>query len=406
MTAPLDTAAAADRLDALGAWLVRWQDLWTVAPFREHHPAWTRAHADLAAWLTALPADRVRALEADPDLAVDAPAPWPTLVATRRDLVALGPLPAQVRPPGFDPAQRKVRGRKWTQVGAFLAAVEPVVRTVDGPVVEWCAGRGHLGRTLAAHLDRPAWLLERDPHLCAPPEGIAEHPDVAHRQVDVLDDAVFGLVPERAALVGLHACGRLTDRLFEAAWRRDAAMVAASPCCPHRLYGPDHHAPRSRRAAAHGLAPTLDLLRLAVLDEVVATPRRRTLRRREQWLRIAVDLLARQHTGHDVHHGFRTVDRNTFDLPLDRFVREVVVPLGVPVPDVFDADALGRAATVELARQRALGLVRMLFRRPLELWLALDRAVGLAERGWRVDVGTFCAREATPRNLLIVGRPG
>ena len=46
-------------------------------------------------------------------------------------------------------------------------------------------------------------------------------------------------------------------------------------------------------------------------------------------------------------------------------------------------------------------LVRHLFRRPLELWLVLDRALFLQEQGYQVELSQFCARELTPRNILI-----
>jgi hypothetical protein len=48
--------------------------------------------------------------------------------------------------------------------------------------------------------------------------------------------------------------------------------------------------------------------------------------------------------------------------------------------------------------------VRFLFRRPLEIWLALDRALLLQEQGYAVQLGTFCAPHVTPRNLLIQGK--
>ncbi len=51
---------------------------------------------------------------------------------------------------------------------------------------------------------------------------------------------------------------------------------------------------------------------------------------------------------------------------------------------------------------RNLELVRGLFRRPLELWLLLDRALFLEEQGYQVRLGTFCAHELTPRNLLLL----
>jgi hypothetical protein len=55
---------------------------------------------------------------------------------------------------------------------------------------------------------------------------------------------------------------------------------------------------------------------------------------------------------------------------------------------------------------RNLELLRNLFRRPLELWLILDRALYLGERGYDVRVGTFCDSHITPRNLLIIAELG
>ena len=53
---------------------------------------------------------------------------------------------------------------------------------------------------------------------------------------------------------------------------------------------------------------------------------------------------------------------------------------------------------------RNLELVRGLFRRPLELWLVLDRALFLSERGYEVQLGEFCDSHLTPRNLLLLAQ--
>ncbi|MFT6395720.1 MAG: hypothetical protein ACJAYU_000462 [Bradymonadia bacterium] len=47
-------------------------------------------------------------------------------------------------------------------------------------------------------------------------------------------------------------------------------------------------------------------------------------------------------------------------------------------------------------------MVRAIYRRPIELWLVLDRAHRLAEAGRPVLVGQFCEREVSPRNLMIL----
>ncbi|MNF11686.1 hypothetical protein D3C80_2129510 [compost metagenome] len=51
---------------------------------------------------------------------------------------------------------------------------------------------------------------------------------------------------------------------------------------------------------------------------------------------------------------------------------------------------------------RNLELPRSLFRRPLELWLLLDRALFLEEQGYQVMLGSFCQAQLTPRNILLL----
>ena len=68
-----------------------------------------------------------------------------------------------------------------------------------------------------------------------------------------------------------------------------------------------------------------------------------------------------------------------------------------------DWAALEDAGWQRLAHVRNLELLRGLFRRPLELWLVLDRALFLFEQGYSVRLGTFCESALTPRNFLLLG---
>jgi hypothetical protein len=83
------------------------------------------------------------------------------------------------------------------------------------------------------------------------------------------------------------------------------------------------------------------------------------------------------------------------------FCARLAAHAGVEVPARVDYpryEALGAARAREVA---ALDLARLLFRRPLELWLVLDRALFLFEQHYAVELGVFCERRLTPRNLLI-----
>ena len=74
----------------------------------------------------------------------------------------------------------------------------------------------------------------------------------------------------------------------------------------------------------------------------------------------------------------------------------------VQINEAPDWAALEAAGWQRLAQVRNLELLRNLFRRPLEMWLVLDRALFLHERGYDVRMGVFCDYPLTPRNLLLI----
>ena len=74
----------------------------------------------------------------------------------------------------------------------------------------------------------------------------------------------------------------------------------------------------------------------------------------------------------------------------------------VPPPGEQNWPELEALGWQRLAEVRNLELLRNLFRRPLELWLLLDRALYLQEQGYSVKLGTFCDYRLSPRNLLLL----
>lgn len=393
----LEDEALRARFEALTAVLQDGAFFWSTRPFLHRRVAWEDELPALSAWVRSLPPEAVYALEADPFQAA-APEPWRSFAARIEPLLTLEPLGAQ--PVVRTPRPRQVKDRKWDQVEGFLDAV--LAQNPGGTsVVEWCAGRGHLGRTLARRLHTTALLLERNPELCRP--AADGEPDPAHHAtVDVFDDdALAGLLPGDALHVSLHACGTLTDRVLHHACAHHGAIVSA-PCCFHRIpVGTEAYQPASTTGRASGVRLERPDLRLATREACHASPRHTHLRARELVARAGWDLLRREASGDDVHHGFPRQVRANFDQPFDALLRALSDELGAPLP-AFDAEPAERAAQARVLEIRALDLPRMLFRRAIELWVDLDRACSLQERGLRTRVGTFCAIDATPRNIAIV----
>jgi hypothetical protein len=400
---PLEGQAATDRLAALGAALTTWRPLWSTRPWRTLRVPWEDDHPELAAWLRALPAERVFALEHRAGPADALPGAYGALVRELAPLSAVAPLPTAPHAPDVEAALVRMRDRKAAQVRALVAVAAPALAPADR-VVEWCAGRGHLGRTLARALDRPGLLLERDPSLCAPPADLPEDPRVHHVTVDVVASGRDHL-RDTDGVVALHACGSLTDRLLDDAADAGVRALVAAPCCYHRLLpavaGGDVWRPRSDLGQASGLALEHDDLRVLTREATCAGARRTRLRGRELIARAAWDLWRREVTGVDAHHALPPMIRSTFDAPLRELLPRLAAERGLRDPwPAFDAlEAQARRRVLEV---RALDLPRLAARRALELWVNLDRLRLMAERGHRARLGTFCDPQATPRNLALL----
>ena len=88
--------------------------------------------------------------------------------------------------------------------------------------------------------------------------------------------------------------------------------------------------------------------------------------------------------------------------PFASYCRDLAELKQLPAVGEHDWQRLEAAGWQRLAEVRNLELLRGLFRRPLELWLVLDRAMYLQEQGYAVRLGQFCPPHLTPRNLLLL----
>ena len=77
---------------------------------------------------------------------------------------------------------------------------------------------------------------------------------------------------------------------------------------------------------------------------------------------------------------------------------------GLTMPSQINFNAALNEGEKAYREVQCLELIRQLFRRPLEIWLVLDRVLFLEESNYKVNYGTFCSKSMTPRNILILGK--
>ncbi|TLX58930.1 SAM-dependent methyltransferase [Stutzerimonas nosocomialis] len=387
------------RFGELDAFLLAHQALWRPRPFTCLRLPWEADHPDWSAWLRARSLDDAERIGLQ-GLPVDAPPNLAQLATRAAELSRLDELPASTRTTGAPRQSVDVPGRKWEQIQAFagrLGFTEPPRHWLD-----WCAGKGHLGR-LVAYPDTPLTCLEWDAALVAEGERLSRRLNIAasHRQQDVMAENAATCLEPGHTPIALHACGDLHVRLMELAMSRGCRQLAIAPCCYNRIEG-DRYQPLSQAARRSALTLSRDDLGLPLSETVTAGARERRQRDQSMAWRLGFDLLQRRLRGIDSYLPTPSLPSAWLRKPFAQYCRDLASLKNLGNVDEQDWNALEDAGWQRLAQVRNLETVRNLFRRPLELWLLLDRALRLEESGYRVRLGTFCPPSLTPRNLLLL----
>jgi len=389
------------RFEALDTFLREHQLLWRPRPFTQLNMPWEAQHPELSQWLRQRSLHDAEASHNQPQR-LDAPAPFAELAATSLALSALERLPIHAMPSAAPRLQVDVPGRKWQQIEAFAQSLS--FKHTPTHWLDWCAGKGHLGRRLVT-AEQQLTCLEYDPALVEAGQALSQrhHLNAQHRQQDVLaDEARHQLQPNMTA-VALHACGDLHVRLLQLASDTGCAQLAVSPCCYNRINSA-HYQALSTAARASSLVLSLEDLSLPMSETVTACNRVRRQRDESMARRLGFDLLQRQLRQRDEYLSTPSLPSTWLNKTFAQYCEDLAALKNISTTGAEDWTALEAAGWQRLAQVRNLELVRGLFRRPLEMWLVLDRALYLQERGYEVQVGEFCDSHLTPRNVLMIAQ--
>lgn len=375
------------RIDAL---LPVFHGLWHPQPFHDVRPAWCEDWPALTGRLLALPDDRAECLNNDGEAALAYLADFfPELdeLAALLSVPAFAHVESRPRPARW---ARDIPGRKLAQIEAFAASIQPGGETV----LDWCGGKGHLGRLLATDWQQPVHTLEIDATLCHEGTELAERLGLAQSFLAADALAVADWPKPGQHGVALHACGELHRRLIERGADCGVARLDVAPCCYYRGVAGCYQ-PLSGAAQTHLVR---DDLRLAVTETVTASPRLTRQRNKEMAWKLGFVAYRLQVSGVS-GKTFKPVPaawfRGSFGEFLERMARREQLPVSAAAESF---EVLGWQRQREVMR---LSVVRHAFRRALELWLVLDLAVFMENRAYAVDIGTFCERRLTPRNLML-----
>ena len=292
-----------------------------------------------------------------------------------------------------------IKGRKFTQLQYFVGALP----ANDQPILEWCAGKGHLGRMLAFNGAPSVHSIELQSHLCEQGQKSAQQQGLAMQfsQADVLIDNTQDFFNPQTHAVALHACGALHQTFMHQASAAKVTQISFSPCCYH-LFTENNYQAMSEQAKRSALNLTHRDLKLALQETVTAPSRVGKVRKTEVEWRLGFDALRKSVTGELAYVSVPSVNKAIFSDSFESFCKWAADKKALKLPKDIDYNKFLLIGQARKKVTERVELVRHVFRRAIEVWLVLDRALYLQQQGYNVSVSTFCEKHLTPRNILIL----
>jgi len=384
--------------------LADWHWLWREVPFKEPQLSWYDRHPHWRNILRDIDDSMLETLAADPVLlSVFAREDLGIRLPDYLDYFLQDDFPTS---DSFD-VPDGVKPRKWEQVERFVSAREQLSDDTDRRLVEWCAGKGHLSRRLLERdCSREVIALERDPELIRHGAQLAADQGLTIRfeRQDVLAASVARFCSGDSSHVALHACGHLHISMLRHCCTGRVAQVDLVPCCYHQADDNPYQPLSDFVRRNTRLCLDYEALKLAVQETVNAAPNARRNRRRLQQWRLGFDSLLRAYCAYQDYLPVPSMSSSEAGEDFQGFCQRAATIKGIVLPDGIDYAHMGQLGRKRFAQVSREDLVRQLFRRPLELWLAYDRCIYLEEQGYEVSLRGFCPRQVTPRNLWIHAR--
>lgn len=375
--------------------LTKYQEFIRGRPFWEETLSWEGKYPEISTFLRSWTSEEVEKFERCPHLHPKSPSLLVDIFESARGLTDLPnlydeklSLPQQL--------SYNIKGRKWAQITHVIS----VMNGSYSGIVDWCCGKGHLGRTLSHVFDVPLQGLDIDEELIIQARKLSE--SRSQHQFTKCDVLKKGEVPILdGTIVALHSCGSLLDRAIETMLDQKLRQGIFVSCCYHRIQT-SHWIPKSQKCANENVQLDVFELRIPSTFEYSASTKIRKRRRREMLYRVSFDLLLRDLCGNQEYQKIASVPDAWKDLSFEEFVQNISRREHILIPQQINLIQYLEMGQQKLNQIRGLGSLRSLFSRLIELLVIGDRALWLQEKGREAVVGIFAPEEVTPRNTIII----
>lgn len=392
------------RFKILDSFLLEHQVYWRSEPFhlcQTQQQPWVDVNRPLVDWLDSLNIENIQILKEQPQVLVEQLIRFlPELEEANQSIqFTTTALKGLTLPRGTADG---IPGRKLQQI---VSMGEASLEHHHGKEwLEWCSGKGFLGRILSQQSKQKVTSFEWQQSLCESGQKIADAQrlEMTFVQGDAFSESADEVFNSNQHAVALHACGDLHVELVKKSVSHGLPAVTISPCCYH-LIRDENYQPMSSVAKASALTLRKSDLRIPLQETVTGGERVKRHRQLEMSYRLGFSQLLKVELDIDEYIPVPSIKKSELSEGFESFcqwaseVKEITLGSDMDFEFYF---AQGEKLFWEMEK---LSLVQQVFRRPLEIWLALDRALYLQEQGYEASIEEFCERSVTPRNLLIHG---
>ncbi len=307
-------------------------------------------------------------------------------------------------------AFHKINDKKEYEIGILAPFINEIHRTKGfSQVVDIGSGVGNLSRVLATHFNIKTLCLEKDDYFhglakkyveaFSTPQGIK---NIEFKQValDEWHDDALNLIDSEALVLGLHACGNLSQRILETAKLRKPKFILNFGCC-YLLMNPTEDLNVSSFAKKYPHIIKHHGLTLAARYRTHFDLAEFQLKNRVKAYRYALHLFFYHELGLKEFISVGDSKDKDYHQDFAIYAQKKLKKLNLPLQ--YKADELNNFFS-DLVRQKLLrkmflcNVIRSQFGRAIEQLILLDRAMYLEEQGYKVTLSIFFDEALSPRN--------
>jgi hypothetical protein len=402
IAAPITASGYASRFVEISDHLLDCQVLWSTKPFEDIPPPWANTFPELSRWLTNLDDQQYSHYAANIDELNHALSAFIPAITDLQKISRLHSFDTAGDNAQYRHINTGIADRKWQQICEFSAALDQTINPIETPIIEWCAGKSHLGRLLNLKTTQPVTALEIDPAICQSGQQLAQrdHANINHINCNVITTGA-DQINSHHTVVALHACGDLHTHLLNVAGCTRPKTLAIAPCC-YQLTKHEQKPWLSNIGMQSTLQLSRDDLKIALMDTVVARKRNINIRNKFNEWRLGFDELQRINSDNNNYLPVPALPEKLLKGSFKEFCQQVAKIKKITLKESIDYHHFEQLGVERYKKTQRYSLVRYIFRRPLEVLLNLDYCLFLQQHNYSVQLGEFSDYQTTPRNIMLL----